>query len=155
MNAFFCFIPMLVSAALGAQSVSPQSGVQRPDRPGLQALRLRGLQDLDKGNILEADSLLSVADSAGALDALDMVKWMSAKAVLAKYYDAGMLCCRVAAKEPSLASIACTRLFEIVKDQVRRNQAPCAWRVQTVRFVAGSLQHAAGETMAFPHLWFS
>lgn len=66
---------------------------------------------------MEADSLLSVADSAGLLDAVDIVKWMPAKAVLKRYNDAGGLCCRVGEKEPSLAYFACNTLYEIIKDQ--------------------------------------
>ncbi len=105
----------------------------RLDRPALQALRLRGLADIDKGNISEGDSLLCIADSAGILDALDMLRWMSAKAVLARYYDAGRLCCRVSAQQPQLAPIACARLFEIVKDQ----------SVETKRLALGAYKQCA------------
>jgi hypothetical protein len=66
---------------------------------------------------MEADSLLSLADSAGLVDAVDMVKWMPAKAVLKRYGDAGGLCCRAGGKEPSLAYYAFNTMYEIIKDQ--------------------------------------
>ncbi len=116
----FAIIPMPAFTAYAAPAASARI---RGGRSYLQASRLRGLADIDRGDIKKADSLLSRADSAGALDALDLLRWMPAKAVLGKYADAGRLCCRVAAQEPPLAQLACTRLFEIIRDlpaQTRR-----------------------------------
>lgn len=92
---------------------------------GAQAARSRGIADLDKGNIAEADSLLSAADSMGALDALDFLAWMPAKAALGRYFDAGVLCCKAGVKEPGLAAIACSRLYEMVRDKPAETRRLC------------------------------
>ena len=116
------FLMISCQAALAARSPQPpkqptSSPTPAPDLAKLKSIRIQGLQYIEKGSLMEADSLLSLADSAGLLDALDMVKWMPVKAVLNKYDGAGMLCCRAGQKEPSLAYFACNSLYDMIKDQ--------------------------------------
>jgi hypothetical protein len=82
-----------------------------------RALRERGLAEIDKGNPVEADGLLAVADSAGVLSAGDYLRWLEVKAVLSKYGDAARLCCKMASREPRFISTACGRLMQMVEDQ--------------------------------------
>jgi hypothetical protein len=113
-NAFVVFAALFCGATAAQPVLAPFSHL---DRSVVQGIRVRGLAGLEQGNLAEADSLLSLADSAGGLDALDYLAWMSAKAALARYYDAGVLCCKAGAREPGLAAMACTRFFEIIKDK--------------------------------------
>jgi len=118
------FFLISCQAVLAAQSIQPpkqttpaQPPPPSPDLSKLKFLRAQGLQDIERGGLAEADSLLTLVDSAGLLDATDMVKWMTVKAVLNKYRDAGALCCRAGHKEPRLGNFACNTLYDIVKDQ--------------------------------------
>lgn len=116
-RTLFLFLLISCQAAIAAPSAPPASLSPAPDRTQLKALRVQGLQCIEKGSLMEADSLLSMADSASLLDAVDMVKWMPVKAVLNRYDGAGMLCCRAGQKEPSLAYFACNTLYDMIKDQ--------------------------------------
>src|SRR5271157_865659 len=116
-HAVKTLLTILVAVCAAAAGPSPAGAAPRFDRQKVQACRLRGLSDLDKGNVAEADSLLTIADSAGALDGLDYLTWMPAKAALARYGDVGVLCCRTGSVAPGMADLACSRLSEILKDR--------------------------------------
>jgi hypothetical protein len=85
--------------------------------PSLRTVRERGLADIENGNCGEADSLLSIADSAGMLSAGDYLRWLEAKAVLSKYGDAARLCCKIDAREPRLSALARGRLTQMIEEQ--------------------------------------
>jgi tetratricopeptide (TPR) repeat protein len=114
-----------VALVVLASSTPPGGAAASPiDRLTAQACRERGLADIDKGNLAEADSLLSVADSAGVLDGLDYLNWMPAKAALAGYAGAGVLCCKAGAVEPGMADVARIRLAELLKDRPVKTRGP-------------------------------
>jgi tetratricopeptide (TPR) repeat protein len=117
LSLYFFGILVIAFPAFSAPSPQLQSPSSAPDRAQLKAMRVQGLQCIERGSLMEADSLLSMADSAGLLDAVDVVKWLPVKAVLKRYSDAGRLCCRAGEKEPMLAYFACNNLYEIIKDQ--------------------------------------
>jgi hypothetical protein len=85
--------------------------------PHLRSVRDRGLAAIDRSNPGEADSLLSVADSANALSGADRLRWLEVKAVLSKYDDAARLCCAIAATDPGLGPIASGRLMQMIEEQ--------------------------------------
>jgi hypothetical protein len=82
-----------------------------------KSIRERGLQCINKGSLAEGDSLLSVADSTGALSAVDCLRWLETKAVLSKYGDAARLCCKITAREPRLSAMACGRFMQMIEEQ--------------------------------------
>jgi hypothetical protein len=87
------------------------------DMVQIRSIRVRGLADIEKSNPGEADSLLSIADSARVLSGADRLRWLEAKAVLSKYDDAARLCCAIAVSDPGLGPLACGRLMQMIEDQ--------------------------------------
>jgi hypothetical protein len=129
----------ILSVAVFAQPPVPA----RPnDQSPRKATRILGLQSIERGNVMEGDSLLSIADSAGILNAFDMVRWIPVKAALSRYADAGSLCCRAGLKEPALTSYACDNLYEVIKDQ-----APEVKRLALTFYLKCALSHKNCDTL--------
>lgn len=128
LSCAFLLITAFLSPQVFPQPPKPSLPAASPEKSKLKALRLRALQSIDRGNITEADSLLTIADSAGALEAADLVRWIQVKAALSRFADAGRLCCAAGRKEPVLAFYACGQLTEAIRtsplmSSVRRSRS--------------------------------
>jgi hypothetical protein len=98
----------------------PAATSQATNSAHLRTIRERGLAGIESGNLAEADSLLSLSDSAGMLSAHDYLRWLEVKAVLSDYKAAARLCCKIdarEAREPRLSPMGRGRLLQMIEEQ--------------------------------------